>query len=106
MDRGRESSQLGQTEADSAPTMSKCRVPGCSRSALFITECSFVHNKPVDIHVNLPEVMFLVRKAEPRRVMLTHLYSEWDEIDATKEIAAFQPPCEVLLAFDGMVVDL
>lgn len=73
---------------------------------LFITECSFVHNKPVDIHVNLPEVMFLVRKAEPKMALLTHLYSEWDDIDAMKEIATFQPPCEVLLAFDGMVIDL
>ncbi len=73
---------------------------------LFVTECSFVHSKPVEIHVNLPEVMFLARKAEPKRLLLTHLYSEWDEVDATQEISAFQPQFEVIIASDGLRIEV
>ena len=73
---------------------------------LFITECSFVHSKPVEIHLNLPETMFLIRKTKPKRAMLTHLYSEWDEVDAMQEISEFQPPCEIIMAFDGLVQEV
>ena len=46
--------------------------------------------------------MFLIRKAEPARAVLTHLYPHWDSIDFGREVAKFSPPCEVIQAFDGL----
>ncbi|MGB8511165.1 MAG: MBL fold metallo-hydrolase, partial [Pyrinomonadaceae bacterium] len=50
---------------------------------LLLTECSFRHTKPVEAHLVLAEAMRLARLAAPRRVMLTHLYPEWDGVDIT-----------------------
>lgn len=73
---------------------------------LFISECSFVTKKPVEIHINLAEAMFLIRKAKPKRAMLTHFYAEWDEIDFEQETSALEPPCEVIMASDGLRIEL
>lgn len=73
---------------------------------LFILECSFIRNKPVEIHLELAEAMFLVRKAEPRRAMLMHFYPEWDDVDFEKELSAFQPKCEVIEARDGHMIEI
>lgn len=71
---------------------------------LFITECSFVKNKPVEKHLELAEAMYLLRKAEPKRAILTHLYPEWDDVDFGAEVRKFAPPCEVLEATDGLKI--
>jgi ribonuclease BN (tRNA processing enzyme) len=73
---------------------------------LFILECSFVKGKPVRKHLELAEAIYLIRKAEPRRAMLTHLYPEWDEVDLAGEMAAFSMPCEVTEARDGLIIQL
>lgn len=73
---------------------------------LLITECSFVKNKPVEKHLELAEVMFLIRKAEPKRAILTHLYPEWDNVDFTNEVAKFEPRCEVIESTDGLKIFL
>ena len=36
---------------------------------LFVMECSFVKNKPVEKHLELAEAMFLARYAEPKKVV-------------------------------------
>ena len=69
---------------------------------LFILECSFVRHKPVEKHLELAEAMYLVRKAKPKRAMLTHFYPEWDEVDFQSEIKKFEPMCEVIEAVDGI----
>ncbi|MEQ1921815.1 MAG: ribonuclease Z [Pyrinomonadaceae bacterium] len=77
-----------------------------NRVDLFILECSFVRDKPVEKHLELAEAMFLVRKAQPKRAMLTHFYPEWDEVDFDQEVAVFEPPCEVIQASDGLRLDI
>ena len=69
---------------------------------LFILECSFVIDKPIERHLELAEAMFLVRKAKPKRAVLTHFYPEWDGVDFEAEIAKFSPFCEVIQAADGL----
>ncbi len=73
-----------------------------NRVDLFILECSFVRNKPAQKHLELAEAVHLIRKAKPKRAMLTHFYPEWDEIDFEKEVAKFSPMCEVIEATDGL----
>ena len=69
---------------------------------LFILECTFVKDKPVEKHLELAEAMFLIREARPKRAMLTHFYPEWDDVDFRSEVAKFDPLCEVIEAVDGL----
>lgn len=73
---------------------------------LFVAECSFFKNKPVEKHLELEEAMFLIRQAKPRRAMLTHFYAEWDAVDFEREIEKFKPPCEVIQAQDGLRLEI
>ncbi len=73
---------------------------------LLVMECSFFKNKPVEQHLELSEVMFLIRYAKPKRVVLTHLYPEWDALDFQKEIAKFSPACEIIEARDGLGLEI
>lgn len=69
---------------------------------LLVIESSYVKDKKTEKHLELEEAMYLIRKAMPKRAVLTHLYQEWDDVDGEAEIAKFSPECEVKLAFDGM----
>jgi ribonuclease BN (tRNA processing enzyme) len=77
-----------------------------NRVDLFILECTFVRDKPIQKHLELAEAMFLIRKAHPKRAMLTHFYPEWDDVDFETEVAKFEPPCEVIEAKDGLQLDV
>lgn len=66
---------------------------------LFVLECSFVKDKPVDSHLELEEAKYLIRHARPKRAMLTHFYPEWDEVDFAEAVGE-----EVLEAKDGLVI--
>lgn len=48
---------------------------------LLILECSFWRNKPTPKHLELVDAMRLAQLAEPRRLVLTHLYPEWDGVE-------------------------
>ena len=72
---------------------------------LFVTECSFVKDKPMEKHLELAEAMFLIRYANPKRAMLTHFYAEWDEVDFRTEVEKFKPSCEIIQAQDGLRVE-
>lgn len=73
---------------------------------LFVLECSFVKNKPVELHIELAEAIHLIRYAEPQKAVLTHLYPEWDTVDFEKEVAKFSPNREILKAFDGLRLEI
>ncbi len=73
---------------------------------LFVLECSFFRNKPVETHLELSEAMRLIRYAKPKNTVLVHLYPEWDAVDFKKEIKNFSPPCEVVLARDGLRLEI
>lgn len=71
---------------------------------LFILECSFFKNKPIEKHLELAEAVHLIRRAKPKRAMLTHFYPEWDEVNFHDEIERLEPLCEVIEATDGLCV--
>ena len=73
---------------------------------LLILECTFFNNKPIEKHLELAEAIYLIRKARPKRAMLTHFYPEWDEINFKEEIAKFEPLSEVIEAVDGLKLEL
>ncbi len=87
---------------------------GCSKDLsalaknadLFVLECSFVKNKPVEKHLELADAIYLIRRAKPKRAMLTHFYPEWDEVDFEEEVAEFEPGIEIIEAKDGFRIDL
>ncbi|HST53188.1 MAG TPA: MBL fold metallo-hydrolase [Pyrinomonadaceae bacterium] len=69
-------SDTGYTEA----------LAGFARAAdLFLLECSFFRSKPVETHLELEDAMKLARLSNARRVMLAHLYPEWDGVDIEVE---------------------
>ncbi len=73
---------------------------------LLLMECSFFKNKPVETHLELAEAMYLARLARPKKIVLTHLYAEWDATDFQIEIEKFSPFCEVLQAVDGLRLEI
>jgi ribonuclease BN (tRNA processing enzyme) len=73
---------------------------------LFVTECSFFKDKPVEKHLELSEAMFLIRYAKPKKAMLTHFYDEWDAVDFKREVEKFTPSCEIIEAQDGVKVEV
>jgi len=59
---------------------------GFARAAdLILMECSFFRSKPVKLHLELSEAMELARLSGARRVLLSHLYPEWDGVDLAAE---------------------
>ena len=56
-------------------------------------------------HLELAEAMYVIRKSEPQRAVLTHLYPDWDGIDFEAEIPKGSLKGEVLQAFDGLRVE-
>lgn len=69
---------------------------------LLILECSFRRNKPVQNHLDLSEAMRLAQLAEPRTLLLTHLYPEWDGVDIEGEAKKLWPGL-TLAARDGSI---
>ncbi|MCX8111129.1 MAG: MBL fold metallo-hydrolase [Syntrophorhabdaceae bacterium] len=65
---------------------------------LLITECSFPERK-VKGHLNLAMLQRIVDEARPKRVILSHLYPDWDDFKGVLH----EP---FLLAEDGMEIEL
>ncbi|HKS29090.1 MAG TPA: ribonuclease Z [Pyrinomonadaceae bacterium] len=72
---------------------------------LFMMECSFPHSKPVETHLELKDAMLLAEKSRARRVVLTHLYPEWDGIDLQAEAKKLWPG-ETIEATDGLTLEI
>lgn len=72
---------------------------------LFILECSFWRDKPVETHLELAEAMRLASMAAPRRLLLSHLYPQWDGIDLAAEARKLWPG-ETIEARDGLRLDI
>jgi ribonuclease BN (tRNA processing enzyme) len=68
---------------------------------LFVLECSFYKDKPVNTHLNLAEAMRIAQLAQPRKLLLTHLYPEWDAIDLPAKARELWPG-ETIAAHDGL----
>ena len=72
---------------------------------LLIMECSFFKDKPVKTHLELAEAVQLALKAQPKKLLLTHLYPEWDGIDLVAEAKRFWKG-DTLEAYDGLRLEL
>jgi ribonuclease BN (tRNA processing enzyme) len=72
---------------------------------LLILECSFRRNKPVTTHLELTEAMRMAQIAEPRKLLLTHLYPEWDGIDIEEEARELWAG-RTIAARDGLRVEI
>ena len=72
---------------------------------LLVLECSFYRNKPIQTHLELADAMRLAAIAEPRKVILTHLYPEWDGIDLENEARKLWAG-ETIAARDGLRIEI
>jgi ribonuclease BN (tRNA processing enzyme) len=68
---------------------------------LFMMECSFWRNKPIETHLELKDAMQLAQLAAPRKVLLAHLYPEWDGVDIAAEAKKLWSG-ETIAATDGL----
>ncbi len=69
-----------------------------SHADLLVAECAFPHSK-VKGHLDLPTLTRIVREAQPRQVILSHLYPEWEEFRSP-----LPPP--LLLGEDGIEMEI
>lgn len=72
---------------------------------LLLMECSFRRNKPVEKHLELADAMKLAEMCGARKVVLAHLYPEWDGVDLEAEARRLWPG-ETIAAFDGLQVEI
>ena len=72
---------------------------------LLMLECSFYQSKPVKTHLELADAMRIAQLAQPRRLLLTHLYPEWDTIDLSAKAQELWPG-ETIAAHDGRRIEI
>jgi len=72
---------------------------------LLLMECSFFKNKPIKTHLELSEAMQIARTCKPQRLVLSHLYPEWDSVDLAAEAQQLWPG-ETIEAFDGLRMEV
>ena len=72
---------------------------------LLLLECSFRRNKAMQTHLELAEAMRLAQIARPKRVLLTHLYPEWDGRDLVAEAKTLWTG-ETIAAVDGLRLEV
>jgi ribonuclease BN (tRNA processing enzyme) len=77
----------------------------CKGATLLLLECSFPFNKPVQKHLELSEAMQIANACNSQRVVLTHLYSEWDGIDLVAAANKLWDG-ETIEARDGLRLDI
>jgi len=75
------------------------------KTDLLILECSFYRNKATPKHLELADAMRIAQHAEPGRLLLTHLFAEWDEVDLETE-AGKSWPGTTIAAYDGLRIDI
>jgi ribonuclease BN (tRNA processing enzyme) len=72
---------------------------------LLILECSFYQNKPTSKHLELADALQIARAAEPRKLLLTHLYPEWDGVELEREAKKLWAG-ETIEARDGLRISV
>lgn len=80
-------------------------IPFAKDVDLLLMECSFRRNKPVQKHLELVDAMRLARECAPKKLVLTHLYPEWDEVDLVAEARSLWPG-ETIEAKDGLQLQI
>ena len=72
---------------------------------LLLMECSFPHSKTIETHLELKDAMRLAKLSGARRVLLAHLYPEWDALDLSAEAKKLWPG-ETFEAADGLRIEI
>lgn len=70
-------------------------------ASVLLLECSFPRNKPTSKHLELQDAMRIAQDTRAGKVVLTHLYREWDGIDLASEAKKLWAG-ETVEAFDGL----
>jgi ribonuclease BN (tRNA processing enzyme) len=76
-----------------------------SNADLLILECSFYRDKPTKKHLELADAMRIAQLAAPEKLLLTHLYPEWDAVDLEAEAKKLWPG-ETIAARDGLKLEV
>ncbi|HEX7335528.1 MAG TPA: MBL fold metallo-hydrolase [Pyrinomonadaceae bacterium] len=79
--------------------------PFAKHARLLLMECSFRRNKPVQKHLELADAMRLAHECAPEKLVLTHLYPEWDNVDLAAEARPLWPG-ETIEAKDGLQLEI
>jgi ribonuclease BN (tRNA processing enzyme) len=79
--------------------------PFAKGAALLLMECSFRRNKRVQKHLELADAMRIARECEPAKLVLTHLYPEWDNVDLAAEARSLWAG-ETIEAKDGLRLEI
>ena len=80
-------------------------IPFANKADLLLMECSYRRNKPVQKHLELAEAMRLAQECAPAKVVLTHLYAEWDQVDLAAEARSLWSG-ETIEAKDGICLEI
>jgi ribonuclease BN (tRNA processing enzyme) len=72
---------------------------------LLVMECSFFRDKPTAKHLELADAIRMAKIAKPRKLLLTHLYPEWDDIDLESEAKKLWPG-DTVAAYDGLRLEV
>jgi ribonuclease BN (tRNA processing enzyme) len=80
-------------------------IPFAKGVDLLLLECSFRRNKPLQTHLELSDAMRLARECAPGKLVLTHLYPEWDGIDPAAE-AKLLWSGDTIEATDGLQLEI
>jgi len=78
-----------------------------SKCDMLIHECSFPHEKLVGKHTSDKQLVEIVKEAQPRRLLITHLYPAWrgKEEELKKKIQE-ETNTEVIIGYDFLTVQL
>lgn len=79
--------------------------PFANRVDLLLMECSFRRNKPVEKHLELADAMKIAEACGAKKVVLAHLYPEWDGIDLEAEARQLWSG-ETIAACDGLRLEI
>jgi len=80
-------------------------IPFAQEVDLLLMECSFRKNKPVEKHLELADAMQLAQQCRPRKVVLAHLYPEWDGFDLEADARELWSG-QTIAAFDGLQLEI
>jgi ribonuclease BN (tRNA processing enzyme) len=72
---------------------------------LLVLECSFYRDKPTPKHLELADAMRIAELAQPKQLLLTHLYPEWDDVDLEREARRFWNG-KTMAGQDGLRVEI
>ncbi|MHC4663552.1 MAG: MBL fold metallo-hydrolase [Planctomycetota bacterium] len=103
----RVASQGGKTFAYSGDTGACDGIVEVGRGAdLLVLECSLPDDYDMDLHLTPSKAAAVAEQANPGKVALTHFYPLWDERDMEAEIKTAFGARPVIIAEDGMSLEI